>query len=402
MKLSNLFTRTKKDYPKDEVSISAQLLIRSGFIDKVAAGVYTLLPLGLKVANKISHIIRSQMDKAGAQEVLMQALVPRQNWEKSGRWEALDVLFKVKGADEKEYGLGATHEEIITPLAKKFVLSYKDLPFGVYQIQDKFRDELRAKSGVLRTREFMMKDLYSFHATEEDLNAYYEKMIAIYWDIFEHCGIKDKTHLVFASGGTFSKYSHEFQSETQAGEDEIYVCKQCGTGINKEVLGEKFSCPQCKTEEYELVKAVEVGNIFKLKTKYSEPFGLTFANEKDEQKPVQMGCYGIGIQRLLGTVVEINRDEKGISWPEEIAPYKYHLIAIGDTKNEADKVYEELTEKGIEVLYDDRDVSTGEKFADADLIGLPYRLVISAKNNGKIELKKRSEEKTELVDITSL
>jgi len=402
MKLSNLFTRTKKDYPKDEVSVSAQLLIRAGFIDKVAAGVYTLLPLGLRSANKISDIIRKRMDDAGGQEVMMQSLIPRANMEKTGRWEALDVLFKLKGSDEKEYGLGATHEEIVTPLAKKFTLSYKDLPFGIYQIQDKFRDELRAKSGVLRTREFMMKDLYSFHASEDDLNAYYEKMIAIYWDIFEHCGIKDKTHLVFASGGTFAKYSHEFQTQTDSGEDEIYVCKECGTGINKEVLGEKFECPQCKTDQYELIKAVEVGNIFKLKTKYSEPFELTFADEKDSQQPVMMGCYGIGIQRLLGTVVEANRDEKGMIWPEEVAPYKYHLISIGDTKKEADKLYDDLVKKGIEVLYDDRDLSVGEKFADADLIGLPFRLVVSQKNEGKIELKKRSEETTELVESSSL
>jgi len=402
MKLSKLFTRTKKDYPKDEVSVSAQLLIRAGFIDKVAAGVYTLLPLGLRTANKISDIIRKQMDDAGGQEVMMPSLIPKGNWEKSGRWEQFDALFKLKGVEDKEYGLGATHEEIVTPLAKKHTLSYKDLPFSIYQIQNKFRNETRAKSGVLRTREFLMKDLYSFHASEEDLNAYYEKMIAIYWDIFEHCGIKDKTHLVFASGGTFAKYSHEFQTETEAGEDEIYICKECGTGINKEILDEKFSCPQCKKEEYELIKAVEVGNIFKLGSKYSSPFDLNFVDEKDQQKPVLMGCYGIGIQRLMGTIIEICRDEKGMIWPEEVSPQKYYLISIGDTKEAADKLYDELTEKGIEVLYDDRDVSTGEKFADCDLIGLPYRLVLSDKNKDKIELKKRNETDTKLVEAKDL
>ncbi len=402
MKLSKLFTRTKKDYPKDEVSVSAQLLIRAGFIDKVAAGIYTLLPLGLKTANKISDIIRKQMDSAGGQEVMMPSLIPKGNWEKSGRWEQFDALFKLKGVEEKEYGLGATHEEIVTPLAKKHTLSYKDLPFSIYQIQNKFRNEVRAKSGVLRTREFLMKDLYSFHASEEDLNAYYEKMIAIYWDIFKHCGIKDKTHLVFASGGTFAKYSHEFQTETEAGEDEIYICKECGTGINKEILDEKFSCPQCKKEEYELIKAVEVGNIFKLGTKYSNPFDLNFVDEKDQQKPVLMGCYGIGIQRLMGTIIEICRDEKGMIWPEEVAPQKYHLISIGDTKAAADKLYDELTAKGTGVLYDDRDVSTGEKFADCDLIGLPHRLVLSDKNKDKIELKKRNEAETKLVEAKDL
>lgn len=402
MKLSKLFTKTKKDYPKDEVSVSAQLLIRAGFIDKVAAGVYTLLPLGLKTANKISDIIRKQMDDAGGQEVMMPSLIPKGNWEKSGRWEQFDALFKLKAVEDKEYGLGATHEEIVTPLAKKHTLSYKDLPFSIYQIQNKFRNETRAKSGVLRTREFLMKDLYSFHASEEDLNAYYEKMIAVYWDIFEHCGIKDKTHLVFASGGTFAKYSHEFQTETEAGEDEVYICKECKTGINKEILDEKFSCPQCKSEEYELIKAVEVGNIFKLGTKYSNPFDLNFVDEKDQQKPVVMGCYGIGIQRLMGTIIEICRDEKGMIWPEVVSPQKYYLISIGDTKEAADKLYDELSRKGIEVLYDDRDVSIGEKFADCDLIGLPYRLVLSDKNKDKIELKKRSEAETKLVEAKDL
>lgn len=365
-------------------------------------GIYILLPLGLRCANKIMQIVREEMDLMGGQEILMPGLVPKANWEQTDRWNHFDALFKLKGVDEKEYALGATHEEIVTPLSKKFILSYKDLPLSIYQIQNKFRNEVRAKSGVLRTREFLMKDLYSFHADEEDLNQYYEKMIAAYWNIFERCGIKEKTHLVFASGGTFSKYSHEFQSETEAGEDEIYVCKECGTGINKEILEDKFSCPQCKSEEYELIKAVEVGNIFKLKTKYSAPFEVKYVDESGKEKPVIMGTYGIGIQRLMGTIIEINRDKSGMIWPAEVAPYKYHLIAIGGTKKEADKLYDELTKKGIEVLYDDRDVSAGEKFADADLIGIPNRLVLSDKTNGKIELKNRSEEKTELVEEKDL
>lgn len=419
MRMSNLFTKTSKSFPKDEQSVSAQLLIKAGYIDKVSAGVYTLLPLGYKVASKIIAVIRNEMESIGGQEIYMPGLVPKENWEKTGRWSDLDVLFKLKGRDEKEYGLGASHEEIISPLAKKFTLSYKDLPFAVFQIQNKFRNELRAKSGVLRTREFLMKDLYSFHADEADLNEFYDKATRSYWNIFENLGIKNKTHFVYASGGTFAKYSHEFQTETEAGEDEIYICKSCQMGINKEILpskgggefsakggpGSLWKCPECGKNEYELKKAIEIGNIFKLKTKYSEPFDLRFVNKNGESKPVLMGCYGIGIQRLMGAVAEIHHDEKGLIWPRSIAPFGVYLIRI---KNEelrikvfADEMYSKLQKAGVEVLYDDRDdVSTGEKFADADLLGMPYRVVVSEKTGDKVELKKRDSDRIELIDIS--
>ena len=407
MKLSQLFTKTQKTYPKDEQSVSAQLLIRAGYIDKVAAGVYTLLPLGLRVVSKIITVIRNEMEYIGGQEVYMPGLVPKENWEKTGRWSDLDVLFKLKGRDEKEYGLGASHEEIISPLAKKFTLSYKDLPFSVFQIQNKFRNELRAKSGVLRTREFLMKDLYSFHADEVGLDSFYDKATQAYWNIFEHCGIKDKTYFVYASGGTFAKYSHEFQTETEAGEDEIYVCKNCQMGVNKEILKGEFKCLGCGKSEYEIKKAIEVGNIFKLMTKYSEPFDLRFVDKNGENKPVLMGCYGIGIQRLMGAIAEVCNDENGLIWPQSIAPFAVHLIAVksekGKVKSDAEEIYNKLQEAGIDVLYDDReDVSAGEKFADADLIGIPNRLVVSDKTGDKIELKKRSEKEVKLVEINEL
>jgi prolyl-tRNA synthetase len=403
MKISNLFTKTTKDYPKDEVSASSQLLIRAGFIDKVAAGVYTLLPLGLKTVNKIANIIRLEMDAIGGQEIFMPALVPKDNLLATGRWESLDVLFKLKGQDEKEYGLGATHEEIVTPLAKKFAFSYRDLPFATYQIQNKFRNELRAKSGVLRTREFLMKDLYSFHTSVEDLDAFYERVTQAYWNIFEKVGIKDKTYFTLASGGTFSKYSHEFQTETNSGEDEVYVCKACNTGANKEIIEGEYKCPQCGSTDYEIKKMIEVGNIFKLKEKYSKSFDLKFVDEAGKLNLVQMGCYGIGIQRLMGAIAEVSHDERGLVWPETVAPYKVYLISIGKTSAEkAEDLYRKLIERGVEVLYDDREVSAGEKFADADLMGIPYRVVVSEKNQDKLEIKKRSQDNAEIVELEQL
>lgn len=379
------------------MSLSSQLLIRAGFIDKLTAGIYTLLPLGLRTVENISNIIRNEMNRLGANEILMPSLIPKEKWETTGRWKTFDALYRLKGGDDKEYGLGATHEEVVVPLAKNFVNSYRDLPLGLYQIQNKFRDEVRVKSGVLRTREFIMKDLYSFHADENCLDKYYENVKEAYWKIFERCGIKDKTYLTFASGGSFSKYSHEFQTETEAGEDEVYVCKKCQTGLNREILDGEFECPECKNTEYDLVKAVEVGNIFKLADKYSQPFDLKYVDKNDKEKTVLMGCYGIGIQRLMGAVAEVNRDEDGFVWPEQIAPYRVYLIALDDKADEAEKLYKELNDKGIEVIYDDRDFSAGSKFADCDLMGIPYRVVISKRAQDKFELKKRSAKETEML-----
>ncbi len=410
MHQSKLFTKTKKEAPKDEEAINAQLLIRAGFVDKVMAGVYTFLPLGFRVLKNIENIIREEMIKIGGQEILMPTLQPKENWVKTGRWDSLDVLFKIKGTEEKEFALGATHEEIITPLARKFVFSYQDLPLYIFQIQNKFRNELRVKSGLLRGREFMMKDLYSFHTDEKDLDAYYEKVKAAYFKIFERCGIKDLTYLTLASGGTFSKYSHEFQTLADSGEDVIYICNKCKLAVNKEIKNETAKCPDCGSKDFKEEKAIEIGNIFKLVTKYSTPFELKYKDEKGKENEVMMGCYGIGLGRLMGAIVEIFHDDKGMIWPEEVAPFKAHLINLGKsdkTKKFADKVYDSLSSEafgeggqksGIEILYDDReDVSAGEKFADADLIGLPYRLVVSEKTGENIEIKKRSEDGVKLV-----
>ena len=404
MKQSKLFYKTLKNAPKDAEAISHILLTRAGFIDQTGAGSYAFLPLGFKVLNKIENIIREEMVKIGGQEILMPALTPKENWQKTGRWEKFDVLFKLKGSNKKEYALGPTHEEIIAPLAKKIVFSYKDLPFYLFQIQTKFRDELRVKSGLIRTREFLMKDLYSFHATEKDLDDYYEKASLAYNKIFKRCGLG--VFKTLASGGSFSKYSHEFQAETEAGEDIIFICKKCKTAFNKELSLKK--CLECGNSVFDNKKAVEVGNIFKLGAKYSLPFDLKFKDKDDKEKPVIMGCYGIGLGRLMAAVVELNHDSKGIIWPKEVSPFDAHLIQLGNNKKigkAAEKVYQELIKQDKEVLYDDReDVAPGEKFAEADLIGIPIRLVVSEKTlkNNYLEVKKRDEDKICLTEFSHI
>ena len=403
MKQSLLFTKTVKDLPKDETSYNAQALIRAGFIDKVGAGVYSYLPLGKRVLDKISQIIREEMDRIGGQEILMPALIPKENWVTTGRWDNFDVLFRLISSEQKEYALGATHEEIVTPLGKKQIFSYKDLPFGVYQIQTKFRNEKRAKAGLMRGREFLMKDLYSFHATQEDLDEYYAKAIEAYKKIYERLSLSNLTYITYASGGSFAKYSNEFQTVCEAGEDLIHICEQCRVAVNREIIAEQDSCPLCGNKKLIEKKAVEVGNIFKLGKKFSDPFALKFRDADGQEKPVVMGCYGIGPSRIMGSVVEISHDDKGIIWPEAIAPYRIHLISLNEN-GEADKIYRDLMNGGWDVLYDDRDVSAGEKFADADLIGCPYRLVISRKTLAlnQIELKKRQEKSGRNIDLENL
>jgi prolyl-tRNA synthetase len=400
MKQSILFTKTTRQDPKDEQSINARLLIRAGYIGKLIAGVYTFLPLGQIVLKKIEDIIREEMDSIGGQEILMPTLQPRENWERTGRWEAMDDLYKVKDTSGREFALGPTHEEVVVPLVQNFVNSYKDLPLYVYQFQNKFRMELRAKSGLLRGREFLMKDLYSFHLDEKDMDEYYEKAKDAYFRIFKHVGIEKETYLTFASGGSFSKYSHEFQTITPAGEDIIHICDACHLAVNKEILEDSLSCPQCGGKFGREAKAVEVGNIFKLKNKYTKPFNMAVTDEKGERNEVVMGCYGIGLGRLMATIVEVHNDGKGIVWPDTVAPFKIHLISLGRNE-EAEKIYNSLKGQKIEVLLDDRELSAGEKFADADLLGMPVRVVVSAKSlaAGGVEVKKRGEEKSEIVGL---
>jgi len=403
MRQSNLFTKTKKETPKDEVSKNAKLLIQAGYINKEMAGVYSFLPLGLRVIKKIEDIIRKEMNALGGQELLMSSLHPKENWEKTGRWKTLDILYKVTDSLERENALGPTHEEIVVPLVKSFVSSYRDLPFSVYHFQNKFRMEVRAKSGILRGREFLMKDLYSFHSDKKDFEKFYKKVTKAYLNIFNKMGLGGLTYLTFASGGTFSKFSHEFQTISEAGEDVIYICKKCSVAINKEIIEEQKICPECEGDKFREEKAIEVGNIFDLKTKFSKSFELEYKDKEGKRQDVLMGCYGIGIGRVMGTIVEVLSDEKGIIWPEVIAPFQIHLLSLGQDEK-ADEIYEKLTEAGKEVLYDDRDVNAGEKFADADLIGIPQRVVVSEKSlrNGGVELKKRNEKEGKIVSVEEI
>lgn len=409
MRQSRLFSKTRKTAPKDEVAKNADLLIRAGFISKEMAGVYTYLPLGLRVIKNIEAIVRREMNAVGGIELLMPSFHPKENWVKTGRWEEMDDLYTVTDSSGREVALGPTHEEIITPLAREFISSYKDLPTAVYQFQTKFRMELRSKSGILRGREFIMKDLYSFHTDQEDLDLFYEKVKETYVRIFDAVGIGHKTFVTFASGGTFSKYSHEFQTLTSAGEDTIYTDEKGKIAVNKEVYtDEVLSDLKLKKESLKEEKAIEVGNIFKLGTRFSDAFGVTYKNEKGEAVPIIMGCYGIGLGRVMGTVVEVLSDERGIIWPENIAPFKTHVIFLGEkgsgAEKEAEKLCEKLEAKGIEVLFDDRDLRAGEKFADADLLGIPHRVVVSEKTiaENKIEYKKREDTEAVKIDETEL
>ena len=399
MQYSKLFPKTLKQVPSGAESLNHQLLVRAGFIHQEMAGVYTYLPLGWKVLDKISDIVREEMNKIGGQELLMPALHPVGNWAKTGRLKSFDALYKVESSDSEgtKAVLGPTHEEIIYPLLSEYIKSYKDLPLYLYQIQMKFRNEPRAKAGILRGREFLMKDLYSFHTSDEDRNTYYEKVRESYFKIFKRIGLKVlKTK---ASGGTFSDLSEEFQVITPSGEDTIFVCSKCDTVINKEIAGDK--CLECGGDLKE-EKAIEVGNIFPLKRAYAEVFNLSFTDEKGEKKIVSAGCYGLGISRVMGAIVEVSHDDRGIIWPESVAPFQVHLVGLDleaeSVKREAERVYKLLQAESVEVLFDDRtDVSAGAKFADADLIGIPYRIVISKKTGGKLEVKRRSEKTTQFV-----
>lgn len=403
MKYTSLFPKTLKQVPAKAESINHVFLVKAGFIHQEMAGVYTFLPLGKRVIEKISTIVREEMNEAGGQEMLMPAIHPGENWKKTGRFASFDVLYKLKGAGDSDLVLGPTHEEIIYPLLTEYIKSYKDLPLYLYQIQTKFRNEARPKAGLLRGREFLMKDLYSFHTNDEDRDKYYQIMREAYIKIFERIGLP--ALVTKASGGTFSDLSEEFQTPTPSGEDTIYVCEECKKAVNKEVFDGE-NCSSCG-QKYKEIKAIEVGNIFPLKRAYAETFKLTFADRDGEDKIVSVGCYGLGISRVMGAIVEVFHDDKGIIWPESVAPFKVHLIGL-DLENkeiaaEAEKTYKQLLAEEVEVLFDDRsDVSAGQKFADADLIGIPYRVVISKRTEGKLEVKKRNEKTTEFMSLEEL
>lgn len=407
MRQSQLFTKVLREAPKDAVSINARLLERAGFVHKNSAGVYSYLPLGWRVIQNISRIIREEMDAIGGQELLMPALVEKKYLDATGRWD-VPVGYRVAGVGDKEqpFTLGWTHEEVLTSIATRYINSYKDLPFAAYQIQTKFRNEPRAKSGVLRGKEFIMKDLYSFHASEADFKQYYEEARGAYEKVFSRCGL-DAVYTVAGGGPFTASVTHEFQVVSPVGEDIIFVCSACRYAENAEISKfiDQAQCPQCGGI-MEKKTAIEVGNIFPLGTKYAEAFNLIFTNEKGERALVNMGSYGIGVSRLMGTMVELFHDAKGIVWPESVAPFRIHLLDLTrPTSPEASRgaiVYRDLQKRGIAVLYDDRLASAGEKLAVADCIGIPYRAVVSEKTKDKIELTKRGEGKPRLVNREAL
>lgn len=405
MKQSELFTRTLRQAPKDEETLNAQLLVRAGFVKKLMAGVYSYLPLGLLTLKKISQIVKEEMDAIGGQEILMPALHPSDIWKKTGAWDKVDVLFKIKSRTEKEYALGQSEEEVVTPLVMQYVDTYRDLPKSVYQIGWKYRDELRSKSGLLRGREFLMKDMYSFHENQEDFERYYEVVKQAYLKIFKRLGLMAK--VTEGSGGGFSeKISYEFMVLTDAGEDDILYCDFCEFCVNVEIAKQKSGdkCPKCGKGKLAGAKASEVGNVFDLGQKYGKDFEMGFKDKDNKIQYPVMGCYGLGISRVMGVIVEKFHDEKGIVWPSSVAPFDIHLINIVESSKEADKLYETLQDGGISVLYDQRDVSAGIKFTDSDLIGIPKRVLISDKTlaEDSAELKLRNESKPKIIKIKDL
>lgn len=409
---SQLLAKTKKKVTRDIRNEGYKFLIKGDFIEQLASGIYNFLPLGYRVHKKIEEIIREEMDSIGAQEVLLAALQPKELWEKTGRWNKMSPpLFKLRDLHKKYFALGSTHEEVITMLAKERIQSYKDLPRALYQIQTKFRNEVRSTGGLLRTREFVMKDLYSFHQTQEDLDNYFDKVSQSYQKIFKRCDVDFIRSE--ASGGTISSKEErtlEFQIKAENGEDKILLCVGCGWAVNLEMVRGKIraKCPKCKTGSLKKISTIEIGHIFSLGNKYSKALELYFIDKDGKKKPVIMGCYGIGLGRLMGAIAEVRRDLKGIIWPKEIAPFQVHLIQLQESpevKKKSREIYDTLLKTGTEVLYDDRDgKSPGEKFADADLIGIPWRIVVSERTleRDSVEVKRREKEKAELVKINEL
>ncbi len=401
MRYSKLFGKALRRALRETEAISHKLLIRGGFIDRqIAAGIYSFLPLGWRVHEKIAKIIREEMNAIGGQEIFLPTLQPKELWERSDRWDKMEPpLLKLKDRHQKEFALGPTHEEVMTDLAARLVKSYRDLPLYLYQIQNKFRNEMRSTGGLLRVREFMMKDLYSFHENEEDLDDYYQKVYQAYLKIFKRCGF-EALAVEAESGAIGGEYCHEFMMACSTGENKIVACEKCHWAANFDVVGEKEKCPQCGSKT-KVVRGIENGHIFKLGTDYSKKMEAYFVDRLGKKKPIVMGCYGIGLGRLMATVVEASHDTKGIIWPKNVAPFDVNLVLVDVSRKKfADEVYEKLQQSGIEVLYDDReDVSAGVKFADADLIGIPVRLVVSEKAGGKLEWKNRDKEKINLLSL---
>ena len=403
MRASQLFTKTSKSAPSDEVAKNAQLLIRAGYVYKEMAGAYAYLPLGIRVVEKIKQIVREEMNAIDSNELIMTSLQRKDVWEKTGRWsdDTVDVWFKSKLQDETEVGFGWSHEEPIVEMLKQYIQSYKDLPVSLYQFQTKMRNEKRAKSGIMRGREFVMKDMYSFHATAEDLETYYNASIEAYKRVFDRLGIGEDTYVTFASGGAFTKFSHEFQTICDAGEDVIYLHRGKNIAVNEEVIDEAVAELGIDRADLEKIKTAETGNIFNFGTQKTDEMGLYYTDSEGKRQSLHIGSYGIGITRAMGVIVEKFSDEKGIVWPEAVAPFRVYLVRIGgdEAVQHADELYNELTAKGIDVLYDDRDERPGAKFADAELMGIPYRITVSDRliEAGQYELTPRTGGETHLL-----
>ncbi len=399
MRYSQSLIKTFKETPSQADNISSSFLLRGGFIDQEMAGIYSLLPLGLKVIQKIGDIIREEMNAIGGQEIMMPALQPKELWEETERWDKMDPpLFKVKDRHEKDMALGSTHEEVITDIVRDRISTYRDLPQMFYQIQTKFRNEQRSTGGLLRTREFLMKDAYSFHADHEDFEKYYEKVAEAYHRIFEKVGVE--VRMVEAHSGSIGgKRSNEFMILSKTGQDDVFICGSCDYAVNAELTTDIKACPAC-AGAIKSANAIEVAHIFDLGDLYSTKMNGLFTDKNGKQKPYFMGCYGIGIPRLAAAIVEVNHDNNGIIWPESVAPYQVYLVELGEQK--AAKAYEEMEKAGIEVLYDDRSESAGVKFSTADLLGIPWRVIVSEKTGDKIEVKKRDSEKSTLIELDKL
>ncbi len=410
MRQSKLFTKTRKEAPSDEVSKNAQLLIQAGYIHKEMPGVYAFLPLGLKVLENIKQIVREEMKAIDSQELIMTNLQDSEIWKSTDRWsdEKVDVWFKTALQNEKELGLAWSHEEPILNMMQNHIHSYRDLPASVFQFQTKLRNEVRAKSGIMRGREFVMKDMYSLHKNEESMNQYYEQAIEAYKNVYDRLGLADDTFITFAGGGAFTKFSHEFQTICEAGEDTLYINKNKSVAVNEEVLDEATEEIDIEKEELTPVTSAEVGNIFKFGTKKAEKMGVNFVNEENKEKPIYLASYGIGTTRVMGVIAEKLSDENGLIWPQNISPYTFHLIDIthkDEDREEVKQIYKQLQDAGIEVLYDDRvDKQAGEKFADSDLLGLPYRLIVSESNleDQQVELETRKGQEVEYIEIENL
>ena len=408
MDWSKFFIPTLKEIPIGTEAVSHQLLLRAGLVHMLTSGVYSYLPLGLRVLKRIENIIREEMNAAGAVELFLPVLQPIELWQRTGRDKTLaEVMIRFKDKKNRDMCLGPTHEEVITDLVKGFVQSYRQLPINLYQIQTKFRDEIRPRFGIVRACEFIMKDAYSFDKDKEDLKKSYELMYQAYKNIFKRCGLSPVI-IEADSGAMGGDVSHEFLVTAPIGEDEVVLCPACGfASVEGDSRHPGQKCPQCAKEFLEKKTAIELGHVFQLGLKYSSALGANYLDEKGQEKPIVMGCYGIGVSRLIAAIVEMNHDAKGIIWPAEVAPFDVEILVLKTDEPQlmtlARQLEQELAHRGLAVLVDERDESAGVKFNDADLIGIPFRVILGKKtlSDKTVEIKNRRSGAVQLVPVAS-